>query len=69
LPPQVELRSMSLLFGETLEGFDLSNSNVNTDALAMVSIRYFHLRTVALASCQEVTDAACFCVDPCDILD
>ncbi len=51
---QLELRSLSLLFGESLEGLSLAGTNVDTEALRMVSIRFFHLRSVILSSCPGV---------------
>ena len=51
---QVELRSLSLLFGETLEGLSLAHTNVDTEALRMVSIRFFHLRSVIVSDCPGV---------------
>ncbi len=54
---QLELRSLSLLFGESLEGLSLASTNVDVEALRMVSIRFFHLRSMNLSNCPEVRTA------------
>lgn len=60
----LELRSLALLLGESLESLTLSHTSINSDSLYMVSIRFVHLRSVTLAHCDNVR-VVCGCTIFC----